>query len=41
VDEDEALILAAREDVEAFGRLYDKYYCDMNRGGTGMILLAN
>ena len=26
VDEDEALILMAREDVEAFGRLYDKYY---------------
>jgi len=26
VDEDEALILAAKEDVEAFGRLYDKYY---------------
>lgn len=26
VDEDEALILVAREDVEAFGRLYDKYY---------------
>ncbi len=26
VDEDEALILAAKEYVEAFGRLYDKYY---------------
>ena len=26
VDEDEALISAAKDDVEAFGRLYDKYY---------------
>ena len=26
VDEDEVLISAAKDDVEAFGRLYDKYY---------------
>lgn len=31
VDEDEGLISAAKDDVEAFGRLYDKYYEDIFR----------
>ena len=31
VDEDEELISAAKNDVEAFGRLYDKYYEDIFR----------
>lgn len=31
VDEDEMLISAAKESVEAFGRLYDKYYDDIFR----------
>ena len=31
IDEDEELILAAKEDVEAFGRLYDKYYEGISR----------
>ncbi len=30
-DEDEELISAAKDDVEAFGRLYDKYYEDIFR----------
>ncbi len=30
-DEDEELISAAKDDVEAFGRLYDKYYEDILR----------
>lgn len=31
IDEDETLILAAREDAEEFGRLYDRYYDDIFR----------
>jgi RNA polymerase sigma-70 factor (ECF subfamily) len=31
VNEDERLIAAAKEDAEAFGRLYDKYYNDIFR----------
>jgi len=31
VDEDEVLISAAKDDAEAFGRLYDKYYEDIFR----------
>jgi hypothetical protein len=31
IDEDERLVSAAKEDVEAFGKLYDKYYEDVFR----------
>ena len=31
IDQDERLIAAAKEDVEAFGRLYDKYYHEISR----------
>jgi len=29
IDEDEILVSAAREDTEAVGRLYDKYYSEI------------